>query len=388
MQSALYFPIVRGRQGEIQALAHLSPLARARAAPVVDLPKIDSDRAHSLDEYVAAFAAGLARAWGSKFPIYVDLARYGPEQIDSRGRHIVEHLFECTRQLNLKAIPVSGTRSERGPEPTYLEAVARIALRDERGAALRISHADFSSQHSLERELAAGLASLSLPPEQIDLFLDAESIALMPAQSGSGEELFATLLQAMDACQQHRFRNVVFVGSSVPENLPASKDEKPRSFTRTELRVWKRYMSRLNAPLVRFGDTGVWNPRQPDAGGGGGGPPPARVRIPLGDTQVFYRGGSSAYREVCRQAFRHPGVRDLPRCWGLDAIRDAGRGAAGAANATGWVARDTNVHIEITVRQVEDYLRQRKRLDDIVLASVLPDPWQQETFIESLEQDS
>lgn len=388
MASALYYPVIRGRKGEISALHHLSPSARARTAPLVDLPTGAVDDPRPLDDFVGGFIAALTPAWGTAYPIYVDLTRYHPGQTDRRGRHIAEHLFDCARQRRLKAIPVAGTLSERGPGAAYLEAVAKVAMVAGRGAALRISHADYSDADALSRELTAGLANLALPPGQVDLFLDAESIALLPVESASEDQLLAELSEALRACQQFRFRNVIFIGSSVPENLRGPEDGKPLTFGRTELRVWKQHMSRPGASLVRFGDTGVWNPRQPDIGGGGGGAPPARVRIPLEEQQVFFRAESMGYRGLCQQALKHPGVRDLPRCWGLDSIARAGRGSGGADNATGWVARDTNLHIEATVKQVERFLQRHNRLSEVILAPVRSEPWQQETWTEALDHDS
>jgi len=314
MPSALYYPVIRGRQGEISALHHLSPAARARIAPLVDLPTGAADDPRPLDDFVGGFIAGLTPAWGTEYPIYVDLSRYHPEQTGRNGRHIAEHLFDCARQLRLKAIPVAGTLSERGPGAAYLEAVARIAKAAGRGAALRISHADYSDSAALNRELIAGLANLSLAPDHVDLFLDAESIALMPVESASEGQLLAELSEALRVCQPFHFRNVIFIGSSVPENLRGPADGKPLTFNRIELRVWKEHMAGPGAPLVRFGDTGVWNPRQPDTGGGGGGPPPARVRIPLEEQQLFFRAESTGYRGLCQQALRHPGVGRIRRC--------------------------------------------------------------------------
>ena len=175
----------------------------------------------------------------------------------------------------------------------------------------------------------------------------------------------------------------------MPENLRGPKDGEPLCFARTEFRVWKQHMSRPKASLVRFGDTGVWNPRQPDTGGGGGGagPPPARVRLPFEDQQVFFRAEAPGYPGLCHTALEYPGVRDLARCWGLDSIRRAGLGSGSADNATGWVARDTNIHIETTVQQVERFLQRHNRLSEVILAPVRLEPWQQETWIETFDQD-
>lgn len=149
MTSALYYPTIRGRQGELSALHHLSPSARAVIAPLVDLPTSVASDPEALEEFVGSFVANLTPAWGTAYPIYIDLTRYDPGQLDTRGRHIAEHLFDYARQAQLKAIPVAGTLAERGPGDLYLQAVARAAKLADRGAALRISHADYSDSEAL-----------------------------------------------------------------------------------------------------------------------------------------------------------------------------------------------------------------------------------------------
>ena len=39
MKSAIYFPILRAKRGEISAIGHLSAEARTRIRPTLDIPK-------------------------------------------------------------------------------------------------------------------------------------------------------------------------------------------------------------------------------------------------------------------------------------------------------------------------------------------------------------
>ena len=381
MQSAIYFAFIRGRQGEIQALHRLSPLARARMTVVVDLPTMKTDANKSIELHINSFASNVVRAWGTRRPLYLDMTRHPASLEDSRGRSAVAHLFDCARQLKALAIPVTGPLSERGPESLYVDAVAEIAKKDGRGAAFRIGHEDFSSAAVLKRELDLGLKTLRMDSEQVDLFLDAEGLEFLPAGAASEAALVDTLREAAKVLNGYHFRNIVFVGSSVPENLAASSIEKPMRIVRSELRVWRMAALRNDMPLIRFGDTCVWSPRQPDTGGGGGGPAPARVRFPLGDEQIFFRAPSNTYREVCSAVIGHPGFKDLPRSWGRDTIERCARGSGSEEAATTWVARDTNLHMEVTVGQVQLHLEACGRLKDIVLQPVVAEPWQQDSML-------
>ncbi len=210
-------------------LATSLPLARARIALVVDLPVKELGALETLDEYIGGFISDIAAAWGPSHPILLDLNRYGREHLDRLGRPIIEHLFDCARQKKLKAVPVAGT--DRGPGSSYKEAIARIAARDQRGAALRLPYEDFSGAEILEQALKSALETLRLAPEQLDVFLDAGSLPAMPSEQAEEDHLHATVLQALLLLGRYRFRNIVFAGSSVPESLRATADGSPaRSF--------------------------------------------------------------------------------------------------------------------------------------------------------------
>jgi hypothetical protein len=101
MQSALYFAFIRGREGEIQALRALSPLARARMTIVVDLPTMKEGSNKSIELHINTFASNVVRAWRTKSPIYLDMKRLESDLRDKRGRPAVEHLFDCAWQLKV-----------------------------------------------------------------------------------------------------------------------------------------------------------------------------------------------------------------------------------------------------------------------------------------------
>jgi hypothetical protein len=380
VQSALYFAFIRGREGEIQALRALSPFARARMAVVADLPTPKVGSTKSIELHINGFASNVIKAWGTKSPIYLDMKRHAPNLIDARGRAAVEHLFDCARQLKALAIPVTGPLIERGPETLYVDAVAKIAAQDGRGAAFRIEHEDFSDPDVLRRELDKGIKQLHLSSDMIDLFLDAGGLEFLPDATASEAELLDSVRNAAEVCRSYNFRNIVFAASSVPQDLSESTLEKPMKIVRSELRVWRELTLIEGLPLIRFGDTCVWSPRQPDTGGGGGGPAPARVRFPIGDEQVFFRAPSNTYREVCRAVVRYPGFDALPRSRGLDEIKRCALGNGPEEAATTWVARDTNIHMEATARQIQRHFQSCGRIKEISLRSVTAEPWQQESL--------
>ena len=68
MKSAIYFPILRGKEGEIDAIGHLSPYARSRVRPLFDIQKPRSPAKSSLEQFLADTAREIASAWGTTRP--------------------------------------------------------------------------------------------------------------------------------------------------------------------------------------------------------------------------------------------------------------------------------------------------------------------------------
>ena len=128
VQSAIYFPILRGKEGERLAVGHLSPVTQTRIRPMFDLAKPDGGE--SLEQHLMRAAGDFVSSWGVRLPLFIDFSRYAPDQTCANGRHACEHFFECARQLKLKAIPVAGPETHRGPGTKYIEAVAAIARAD------------------------------------------------------------------------------------------------------------------------------------------------------------------------------------------------------------------------------------------------------------------
>lgn len=69
MQSALYYAFIRGREGEIQALRGLSPLARARMVAVVDLPTMKEGSNKSIELHINSITTNVMLDDRGKFPL-------------------------------------------------------------------------------------------------------------------------------------------------------------------------------------------------------------------------------------------------------------------------------------------------------------------------------
>jgi hypothetical protein len=116
---ALYFPILRAKAGEFDALSRLSERARLRVTPLLDIPEPKEEGRSSAQEYLASVCVQLARTWGTARPLFLDISRYPMAGGPDSPSELIEHLFKCARQVRLRALPVAG--------PDWFPSVVRLS---------------------------------------------------------------------------------------------------------------------------------------------------------------------------------------------------------------------------------------------------------------------
>lgn len=350
MAVPIYFPILRAKAGEIDAIGQPLPIGRDHTRPMFDFPNPAPKDNLSLAHYFGDKIQAIKTSWGTVNDVCLDFSRYEPDSSMADGQHIVDYVFNISRQARLKAVPVVAPLSLRGPGTHYFEAVSRVAARDKRGVTLRLPYEDFAVAARLDRSLRETLGLISVAPEDVDVYLDAESLALLPVESPDEIALARTLKTAAKTVLGFGCRRVVFTASSVPDSLTHHEKGKVLQVPRAEFRVWRRLTSDAELLSLGFGDYGVICPTQSESSGRV--VPPSRVRVATEDELVLYKGAPTDIRTICRKAIEDGVVDNLADSWGVRAVRECAAGYGNPGNATDWVARDTNMHIENTVAAV------------------------------------
>lgn len=355
MVEPIYFPIARAKAGEIEAISRLSPRAHDWVRPVLDFPRQKKKDKRPLAQYLAQKLDEIATSWGTADEVYLDFSRYEPATVTADGQHIVDFVFTLARQLQLKAVPVAGPLSVRGPGTDYFEAVARVAHHDKRGAALRIPYEDFATPKDLESVLTETCALLNLSPSQVDVYLDANSLALIPESDRAETELANSVRMAAMTVREASYRRAIFAASGMPGVLVRHKKGEVLTVARSELRVWRRIVADSRFSFLRFGDYGVVDPGQVESDTRV--IPPSRVRVSLKGEYRLYKGSREAIRALC-QTVLADGLLDIAKnSWGANAIRECAAGYGDPGGPPQWIARDFNMHVESTVAELAQYLR-------------------------------
>jgi Beta protein len=377
MGEPIFFPIARAKAGEIEAIGRLSPRARDWVRPMLDFPRQRKKDKRPLAQYLGQKLAEIASSWGTADEVYLDFSRYEPATVIADGPHIVDFVFGLTRQLQLKAVPVAAPLSVRGPGTDYFEAVARIAHRDERGAALRVPYEDFATNKTLERVLKETTALLDLSPSEVDVYLDANSLAFIPESDRDETELTHILRMAAMTVQDTGYRRAIFAASGMPGSLVRHKKGDILTVARTELRVWRRIVADPRFSFLRFGDYGVVDPGQVESDAQI--IPPSRVRLSLQDDFRLYKGSRDAIRALSQSVMADGQLYSAQSSWGANAIRECAAGYGDPGGPSQWIARDFNMHIESTVAELAYYLHLEPAVS-AASSSSRRSPWLQESF--------
>lgn len=377
MEGSVYFPIARAKAGEIEALGRLSPRAHARTRPMLDFAKQTSKDWRPPAQYLAEKISEITESWGTEREVLLDFSRYEPDATVYDGRHIVEYVFDVARQRRLKAVPVAAPLAVRGPGLDYFAAVSRVAQRDGRGIALRVPYEEFSRRKALEKSLREVATVLEIPLSQTDVYLDANSLALVPEIDRDEVELTEIVRNAATAVQGMGARRVVFAASALPDSLARHKKGETLTVVRTELRVWRRVVADPAFRFLRFGDYGVIYPSQIETDAQV--IPPSRVRLSLDDTYVLYKGARDDIRALTQSVLADGHLGGIQDSWGCNAIRECARGYGDPGGPSQWIARDFNMHIEATVEAIARLVPPESGGGDASSTS-RRSPWLQESF--------
>lgn len=160
----------------------------------------------------------------------------------------------------------------------------------------------------------------------------------------------------------------------MPDSMVRHKKGQVMRVPRAEFRLWRRIVADPDTAYLKFGDYGVIYPTQsevdiPRA-------PPSRVRVTTDNEHVLYKGGPKDIRAISRQAVENGALNGAALCWGAKAIRDCATGRGGEGNASTWVARDTNMHMENSIAAIARILGIDKRNIPVTHGR----PWLQESL--------
>jgi hypothetical protein len=311
----VYRPILVGRRGELEALAHLDETSAPLLAPVIDVRAVDP----CVVELIGRLPAGLLPAVDvSALPDGpgAEPARWGVPLVPVIGlacsdRRLAAHGATARAYARRAVVRLRAGQDRAGPDATTaaVERVWRLA---------------------------------GLVPEQCDLLVDAGDVCC-PADVRVAEPRVRRLLEW---ARRHAWRSVTVAAGGMPPSLTRLPTDEPVRLERYDWQLW----GRLAELGVGYGDYGV-DCAVPDTDGPADRLP--TLRYTVDDGWWVYRWsrrggrGDERFADLCRTlvAAPHWPVGGAAFSWGDHEILRRARRGAGAGSPTNWAAWSTSHHL-------------------------------------------
>ncbi len=172
-----YVPILKGKQGELDALGKTSKKLISGFTPLLEVPPIsptylpgqdDPIPSKTIDAHVVYIGEKFAEALTNYPSVFVDGYYIETEDELEDGSSPIDAVFQSLRQQTVPFIPVLGL--DRVED--YAESVKKAIEADKRGCCLRLFESDLESIVELGPQIDSILKFLGLKAKDVDLLVD------------------------------------------------------------------------------------------------------------------------------------------------------------------------------------------------------------------------
>jgi hypothetical protein len=354
----LYVPILAAKRGEFTALTNLPSAASSRIMPLFDLPNPADGK--PLENRIVKVATKTGAAWANR-EAFLDIAKWKPNARTESGIHVLEFAFSHFRSQGVIAHPV--VAYDRWDDHEYSQALKNIRSMYPVTPCIR-----------LDREALEDMGDLTYFSERIDLIMAELSVSptncyvlidLGDISKSAVPHVLADVESAIDTVRSLGFNMIILAGSSMPAsiNVAVATPDAVGCIPRIEMMAWKALFEDRKDRRIVFGDYAVRNPSAPD-----GVIAPhanAKIRYTINNQFFIVRGHSKQKtrlalqnKELAKTLVSSHHYMGPTFSWGDAQILECSIGTKEMGDATGWIAIDSNHHIQTVVAEVFEFQHQ------------------------------
>lgn len=360
-----YFPIVRAKQGEIDAFGNLKAPAIRRCTPVFEVTKLDGDELERArkrtdtpyEDYLDSRAASIAKIFKGKHVI-VDASQWSIGFTTEGGEQVLSYL--CNRLVECGAIACPVIGYDRWDSVEYREMIKGIGLAEKAFFCIRldsIALEDLGDPDHFNGVIEEMSALANIVEQDTPVLIDIGDVTRISMQD---------IVGLVGGAYAHMiglgFKYVIMAASSIPDSIEKAvkKADSTGVVQRKEMIAWKGFMSANPDASLFFGDYGVRNPRSSDNIA-----PDMNVKIRYTIDNAFYivrghsvrgDGGYAQSQVLSRIVVASPHFM-AGFSWGDDKILECSRGEI-VGNSTNWISYDTNHHVSTVVAEIREFTAQ------------------------------
>ncbi|CCG04054.1 beta family protein [Blastococcus saxobsidens] len=336
-----YVPILKSRQGELNALRDASPQTRQSMVPLVEVvpPSEDPSPGEAIDKACIDAATKLADRYSGQ-PLMLDAGLFDLT-VKHRSQTAVGLLAEWAASTGLDAWPVIRLDD---PESAQIDA-GRAHERDGRGVTIRLDGEDLDEDaEDVDNALAGVLSNTGTTRADTDLLLDVGAIDGDIAVRG-GASLVRSLLRGLEDVDQ--WRSVTVAAGAFPIDLsqfsPRVIGERPRF----DAQLFDAVRSKRLPRDIDFGDFAIAHPALST------GPaflPPPQLRYTTAEHWLVLKGrrndpeGNAQFHWICETIAKHPDFVGARLGRADEVIASGSLGKPG--NGTTWRTIGTTHHLD------------------------------------------
>lgn len=362
-----YFPILKGKQGELNALLNWRPTPGATVTPILEVVPWERDEEQNGQDSqeIDKARTRISKAWRSQSDLlYIDAAAAEPDPEQGWGPDspppVLGRLIKGLLADGCAVAPV--IRASASTE--YLRALGRHTEGAARRLAVRITAEDFDDTVMPLRDLVnRAVETVGGSPSSTDVVLDFGSVSDDNAATMAARLARFVLPQLDDS----GWNSLVLASGAFPVNLSEITPSKIGTVERHDVDLW-RSVNRLGLRMpLSFGDYAVTHPILPQ---GTGFAAPPQLRYTFGDRWLVSKGrrtdrrGHKQFYDICAAILEHAGSRasSPDQSWGDDYIWRAAQASTnpeleqktGPGNASTWRAIATSHHLAEVARRLAE----------------------------------
>lgn len=335
-----YVPILKGRQGELDALREVGMTTRQAMLPLLEVaPKDENEDPATVLRICEQTVQKLAVRYPQ--PIQLDGGYFDLDAVVDGGRGVVAVLADLARAAGLPAQPVL-----RLSDPSRAVREARDAhLRDGRGITFRLTGEDLDEDpEDLDDLFDTLLTQAGVHRSVVDLLLDVGAVDGDVAVLG-GARMVTSLIRDLPSIAD--WRSVTVASGAFPVDLSQFTANVVGERLRFDAQLYDRVVGRR---LPRRPDYGDYAVAHPVLAIGNGFSPPPQLRYTAAAHWLVLKGrktdpaGNAQFRRICGIIAAHPEFAGTPT--GNADRRIAALSPEGVGNGTTWRMLGTTHHLD------------------------------------------
>jgi len=347
-----YIPCLRWKQGEYQAISHLTPSVRDMIKPLIDVAEIgfdfeEGEDSKSIDEHLKLFAKRVRKKWGIE-ECYVDMHLIDAYQRMANGNHPVSFVFDDLRLQGVHAVPVTGINQDS----QWQDAIQKAVDQDGHGFCFRITLED-ALKPALGTLLNELLQKYGMQAEQCDLIIDEKGPNYEPLDGFVG--LLETIIKNLPHLNQ--WRTFGLIGISLPASM-STLGSGTSVIPRYEWQSYKKLIVQLKSLGIRipcFGDYAINRPEVSKVDQRFM-KTRANIRYTINNGWLIVRGQNirdfAEYKDLCSAIVSSKFYNGSGFSVGDKYIIDCAQGNAKTGNHTTWRWVGTNHHLTSVAQDV------------------------------------